>query len=75
MARVINFVANRRKRLTQKQKQDEQWFQYAIIGIIVIFVVFLIVIGIRFFLVYRLNQLEDDQANTRKAIASQEQLE
>lgn len=75
MARDINFVANRRKRLTAQQKQDEQWFQYAIIGVISIFVIFLIVIGIRFFMVYRLDQLESEQENTRKAITSQEQVE
>jgi hypothetical protein len=75
MTRGINFVANRRKRLTAQQKQDEQWFGYAIIGILSIFVVFLIVVGIRFFMVYRLDQLDDEQTNTRQAIESQEQVE
>lgn len=75
MARGINFVANRRKRLTAQQKQDEKWFQYAIIGVVSIFIVFLIVIGIRFFMVYRLDQLENEQENTRMAITSQEQVE
>ncbi|MCB9801167.1 MAG: hypothetical protein H6773_03220 [Pseudomonadales bacterium] len=75
MARLINFVANRRKRLTQQQLQDEKWFRYAIIGVMVIFVFFLIVVSVRFFLVYRFNRLEEDQANTRKAISAQENIE
>ncbi|NCN51126.1 MAG: hypothetical protein GW762_03115 [Candidatus Pacebacteria bacterium] len=75
MAKGINFVANRRKRLTAQQVQDEKWFQYAIIGVIVVFVVFLITIGLRFFFLYRINALKDNQANARKAIEAQEQVE
>lgn len=75
MARGINFVANRRKRLTTQQKQDEKLFGYAVIGIIVVFILFLISVGVRFFFVYRVNALEEAQVNTRKAIQAQEQVE
>lgn len=75
MSRGINFVANRRKRLTAQQLQDEKWFKYATLAVLIIFGVFLIAIGIRFYLVYRLSNLEDDQLNTRKAIEAQEQVE
>lgn len=75
MTRGINFVANRRKRLTAQQLQDEKWFKYATIGLIGVFVVFLIVVGIRLFLMYRMNTLKDDQLNTRKAVEAQEHVE
>ena len=75
MARVINFVANRRKRLTSEQKRDEQWFTYALIAVSSIFVVFLLSVGVRFFFVHQLSTLEEEQRNTRLAIESQETVE
>ncbi len=75
MARSINFVANRRKRLTSQQKQDEKLFGYSVIGIILVFVFFLIAIGIRFFAVFQVKAMEEQQANTRKAIQAQESVE
>ncbi len=75
MAREINFVATRRKKLTAEQKQDKVYFKYATWGVIVVFALFLVTVGVRLFAVYEVKKLTDAQASTRKAIQSQEQVE
>lgn len=75
MAREINFVAARRKKLTSEQKQDLVYFKYATWGVMVVVALLLVAVGVRLFAVYQVKKLTDAQASTRKAILSQEQVE
>ncbi len=75
MSRTINFVAARRKKLTFQQQADRKHFQWALRVFIGVFVVFLLVLGVRFYFVYQVKLLTDQQKNTRELILSQESVE
>jgi hypothetical protein len=75
MARDINFVAQRRKKLTAQQLQDKKFFGYAVGVVSVVFTIFVLVAGVRLFAVYQVKKIKDAQEAARMAILSQEQVE
>lgn len=54
---------------------DRKHFGWALKGFIGVFVVFLLVLGVRFYFVYQVKQLTDQQKTTRQLILSQEAVE
>lgn len=75
MAKAINFVGERRKKLTQAQKQDRKILKISINVLVGVFAIFLIVIGTRFFFVFQVKNIKDTQAEIRNRIISNEPIE
>lgn len=75
MAKSINFVGDRRKRLTKAQKKDKKIMKIMVNILIIVFIFFLIMIAARFFFVFRVKDLKDEQAGVRNVIISQEDIE
>lgn len=75
MNRGINFVYERRKRLTQSQVKDRQFFRWSLMALGAVGGVLLIVIGLRIFFVFRLKAVTDAQTVARRAIQNQESVE
>lgn len=75
MSKTINFVAERRKKLSRSQQQDIKHFRLTSIITGAIFLVFLATVGVRLFFVYQVKQVADAQKNTRNIILSQEHVE
>ncbi|GIK83555.1 MAG: hypothetical protein BroJett025_01770 [Patescibacteria group bacterium] len=75
MAKAINFVGERRKKLTQAQKQDQKILKIAINALIGVFAVFLIVVGVRFYFVFRVKDIKDTEAQIRTRILANEPVE
>lgn len=75
MAKTINFVAERRKRLTESQKKDKKIMRTMINVLVVVFAIFLIIIGARFYFVFRVSSIKDTQQDIRNRILSNEQVE
>lgn len=75
MAKSINFVSERRKKLTQAQKQDLKMMKISINVLIAIFAIFLIVIGARFYFVFQVKNIKDTQTEIRNRIISNEPIE
>ena len=68
MAKSINFVGERRKRLTEAQKKDKKLMQISINVLVAIFAIFLIVIGARFFFVFQVKNVKDNELDIRNRI-------
>jgi len=75
MAKSINFVGERRKKLTQAQKNDLKLMKISINVLVGVFAIFLIVIGSRFYFVYQVKNIKDTQADIRSRILSNEPIE
>ncbi len=75
MAKSINFVGDRRKKLTQSQKQDKKILKIAVNVLIGIFAIFLIVVGTRFYFVFRVKTIKDTESQIRTRILSNEPIE
>lgn len=75
MAKSINFVGERRKKLTQAQKQDRKIMKISINVLVGVFAIFLIVVGTRFFFVLQVKNIQDTQAEIRNRILSNEPVE
>lgn len=75
MAKAINFVGERRKKLTQSQKQDQKILKIAINVLIGVFALFLIVIGTRFFFVFQVKNIKDTASEVRNRILANEPVE
>jgi len=75
MARSINFVGERRKRLTEAQKKDQKAMKVSINVLVGVFALFLIVIGARFFFMFQVKSIKDTQLAVRTRILSNEQVE
>jgi hypothetical protein len=75
MAKAINFVSERRKQLTQVQVQDRKVLKITINVLIGVFAIFLIIVGVRFFLVFQVKNIQDTQAEIRQRILANEPIE
>ena len=75
MPKSINFVGDRRKRLTKSQKQDKKIMGIMINVLVGVFIIFLIVLSLRFFYVFRVKTVKDEQTDVRNVILSHESVE
>lgn len=75
MAKAINFVGERRKKLTQAQKNDLKIMKISINVLVGIFAIFLIVIGARFYFLFQVKNIKDTQTEIRNRIISNEPIE
>ncbi len=75
MSQSINFVGDRRKRLNKTQKQDKKIMGIMINVLIGVFIIFLIVLGLRLFYIFRVKTVKDQQAGVRNVILSHETIE
>jgi hypothetical protein len=75
MAREINFLEERRKRVSKLNKLDQKYFQWSIIGFSVVLVICLIVFAVRFYLSRQVTGLKNDQATTRAQILNNQDAE
>jgi hypothetical protein len=75
MAKSINFVGERRKKLTKAQKQDKKILKITINVLVAIFSIFLIVIGARFYFVFQVKDIQDTQTQLRNRIITNEPIE
>lgn len=75
MAKEINFVGERRKKLTQAQKQDRKILKISVNVLVGIFAIFLIVIGARFYFVFQVKNIKDTQSQIRSRILANEPVE
>lgn len=75
MSGLINFVRYRRKLLSKKQQQDYKLFRYSLYGIAGVFVIFLVTLGVRLFLTFNLNQIDQQQNELRRTILGLEEDE
>lgn len=75
MAKAINFVNERRRKLTQAQKQDQKILKITINVLIGVFALFLIVIGTRFFFVFQVKNIKDTASEVRNRILANEPVE
>ncbi len=75
MSKSINFVQERRKTLSLAEQQDVIFLNKVVRGFIGVFIVFLVILGGRFFLSYQLNQVLEDQKAARAGILASESVE
>lgn len=75
MSQSINFVGDRRKRLNKTQKQDKKIMNIMINVLVGIFIIFLVVMGLRIFYVFRLKTVKDQQTDVRSVILTHEVVE
>lgn len=75
MARTINFVGERRTKLTEAQKNDRKLLKISLFVLMGVFAIFLIVIGIRFYFVFAVKSVTDEQKDIRGVILSHESVE
>lgn len=71
----INFLKSRRKQLTDRQQRDRRFFQYAAIGLGIIFTLFVVALGVRLWLAYSIGGLQTRQEQLKQQIASLEDNE
>jgi hypothetical protein len=75
MATSINFVSKRRATLTKLQVQDRK-FMKTVTGVLVaVFAIFLLILGARFYFVFTLGNLQNQQEDVRNVIISHEEVE
>lgn len=75
MAKAINFVGERRKKLTEAQKKDRKILKIAVNVLVGIFAIFLIVVGIRFYFVFQVKSVKDAESQIRTRILANEPVE
>jgi len=75
MSKLINFVGDRRKRLTKTQKQDENVMNIMTNVLVAIFIIFLIVLGLKIFYVFKVKSVKDEQKDVKSIILSHEGVE
>ncbi len=75
MAKAINFVGERRKKLTQAQKQDNKILKIAVNVLVGVFTIFLIVVGARFYFVFQVKNIKDTESQIRARILANEPVE
>lgn len=71
----INFVSQRRKKLTKLEQSDRKIFKISIGLFTGVIVVFLVVIGLRFFLINQVAGLKTSQNSLKSQVVSQEEVE
>ncbi|MDH5533520.1 MAG: hypothetical protein OEX81_03785 [Candidatus Pacebacteria bacterium] len=75
MEREINFVQGRRKKLTKSQKVDLKIFK-GVLGVFGVFVaIFLITLGVDFYLQFQVKSAKDQQKQMERQVAAQESIE
>lgn len=75
MRSTINFLRDRRRRLTKQQELDKKIFNITTVACGVAFAVFLISLGVRLFFAYTLDQLTNRENRLLAQIRSQEDSE
>lgn len=75
MANTINFVQNRRKKLTKSQKNDFRIFQIVAGGFGVLILVFIVTMGLNFYLQFRVSGIQDQQKQMERRITDQQDVE
>lgn len=75
MARDINFLRDRRKRLSKSQEQDKKLFRFSLIGFSVVIVMALVASGVRFFFIQQQSGLVREQEQFKSVILAQESVE
>lgn len=75
MATTINFLRDRRRKLTKQQTLDRKIFQIMSWVGGAVFVVFIGAVGIRLFMAYQLQQLNDRETRLLAQVRSQEDSE
>lgn len=75
MNRAINFVRDRRKKLTEAQEQDQIWFVRASIGLGCTLGLVLVVFGVRSYMFQQVSAVQAQQDQTRQQILAQEETE
>lgn len=75
MQRSINFVRERRKKLSQAQVQDQKWFTRSAIGLGIVIGLMLMVLGGRLVMAQLVSQVLAQQEQTRDQILSREDTE
>lgn len=75
MAHDINFLRHRRQALTKQQEQDQRYLRWSAATAASLFVVCLIVLGVRIFFTSSLANITQLQDQTRQNILSQENVE
>ncbi|NCN87740.1 MAG: hypothetical protein GW941_02500 [Candidatus Pacebacteria bacterium] len=75
MAKDINFVQNRRKKLTKDQKKDFQIFKIVVGTFGVLLAVFFITLGIDFYLKFQVKKAQDQQREMERQVLAQEPIE
>lgn len=71
----INFLKDRRKRLTKQDIADRQIMRYTLYVLGGVLAVMVLVLSVRGFLWYRTNQVAERQAQLKRAVLSQEDIE
>lgn len=75
MAKSINFVGERRKKLTKAQKQDKKIMKITVNVLVAVFAIFLIIVGARFYFVFQVKSIKDTQTEIRNRIIANEPIE
>lgn len=75
MAKAINFVGERRKKLTQSQKKDQKLLRISIYAVMVVFAIFLITVGARLFFVFQVKNIVENETQIRNRILDNEPVE
>ena len=75
MAKAINFVGERRKKLTQAQKKDKKILKIAVNVLVAVFAIFLIVVGTRFYFLFQVKNIKDTESQIRARILANEPVE
>lgn len=75
MLTSINFVRERRKRLTESGLRDFDFFKISAIVTGAVLVVFLISLGIRLFFISKLQQVKEEQQRYQRLVVSQDEIE
>lgn len=75
MARNINFVRDRRRKLNKTEELDRKLFVYSLYGLGIVVGVFLFVFAARLAMVFQVKSIKDKQENTRQAILAREDIE
>lgn len=75
MSKSINFVGDRRKRLSKAQKQDKKVMDIMTNVLVGVFIIFLVILGLRIFYVFKVKSVKDEQKNVRSIILSHEDVE
>lgn len=75
MLTSINFVRERRKRLTESGLRDLEFFKISAIVTGAVLAIFLVSLGVRLFLINQLQQIKTEQQRYQRLVVSQDEIE
>lgn len=75
MAKGINFVRDRQRKLSKLEVQDRKYLRMASIALGSIVVLCVLAIIARFYFIYRYKQVSDEQSRLRSEIVAREEIE